>query len=78
MPELPEVETTVRDLKFIVGFSIINIKLNRNNLRYPIPKNKITLTKNGYDLIDCQVPSAHLKSLGAEEISREEFVKYLV
>ena len=36
------------------------------------------LTKNGYDLIDCQVPSAHLKSLGAEEISREEFIKYLV
>jgi leucyl/phenylalanyl-tRNA---protein transferase len=28
------------------------------------------LTKNGYKLIDCQVPSAHLKSLGAEEISR--------
>ena len=46
MPELPEVETTVRDLNIIVGFSIINIKLNRNNLRYPIPKNKISLTKN--------------------------------
>ena len=35
------------------------------------------LTKNKYKLIDCQVPSAHLKSLGAEEISREEFLKYL-
>ena len=30
------------------------------------------LSKNGYDLIDCQVPSAHLKSLGAEEIPRAE------
>ena len=35
------------------------------------------LSKNGYKLIDCQVPSAHLKSLGAEEISRSEFIKYL-
>ena len=35
------------------------------------------LTKNKYKLIDCQVPSAHLKSLGAEEISRKEFLKNL-
>jgi leucyl/phenylalanyl-tRNA--protein transferase len=35
------------------------------------------LSKNGYKLIDCQVPSAHLKSLGAEEISPQEFIKYL-
>ena len=35
------------------------------------------LIKNGYKLIDCQVPSAHLKSLGAEEISRSDFLKYL-
>ena len=35
------------------------------------------LSKNGYKLIDCQVPSAHLKSLGAEEISRQEFIKHL-
>ncbi|MDA8558774.1 leucyl/phenylalanyl-tRNA--protein transferase [Flavobacteriaceae bacterium] len=35
------------------------------------------LNKNGYKLIDCQVPSAHLKSLGAEEISRNEFLNYL-
>ena len=35
------------------------------------------LSKNGYKLIDCQVPSAHLKSLGAEEISRKQFLNYL-
>jgi len=35
------------------------------------------LSKNGYKLIDCQVPSAHLKSLGAEEISREQFLNHL-
>ena len=30
-----------------------------------------------YQLIDCQVSSDHLKKLGAEEISREEFVRQL-
>lgn len=30
-----------------------------------------------YKLIDCQVYTNHLESLGAEEISREEFLKYL-
>jgi leucyl/phenylalanyl-tRNA---protein transferase len=28
----------------------------------------------GYSFIDCQVPTQHLKSLGAKEISREEFI----
>lgn len=31
----------------------------------------------GVRLIDCQVYTDHLASLGAEEISREEFLKYL-
>jgi leucyl/phenylalanyl-tRNA--protein transferase len=31
----------------------------------------------GFGLVDCQVYSAHLASLGAEEIPRAEFVKYL-
>lgn len=35
------------------------------------------LIKNGYKLIDCQVPSAHLKNLGAEEVSRSKFLEYL-
>ena len=30
-----------------------------------------------YKLIDCQVYTNHLESLGAEEISREAFLKYL-
>lgn len=32
------------------------------------------LKKWGYKFIDCQVPTQHLKSLGAKEISREEFL----
>jgi leucyl/phenylalanyl-tRNA--protein transferase len=31
----------------------------------------------GYDFIDCQVPTVHLKSLGAKEISRETFLERL-
>ncbi|ADR34590.1 leucyl/phenylalanyl-tRNA/protein transferase [Sulfuricurvum kujiense DSM 16994] len=31
----------------------------------------------GYDFIDCQVPTAHLKSLGAKEISRAAFLERL-
>ena len=35
------------------------------------------LEKENYKLIDCQVYNPHLESLGAGEISREEFLKYL-
>jgi leucyl/phenylalanyl-tRNA--protein transferase len=31
----------------------------------------------GFKLIDCQVYNSHLASLGAEEISRDEFLSYL-
>ena len=38
----------------------------------------ITYMQNtDYDLIDCQVYTNHLASLGAEDISREDFLKYL-
>lgn len=35
------------------------------------------LKKEQIKLIDCQVYTPHLESLGAEEISREEFIKFL-
>ena len=35
------------------------------------------LKKWGYDFVDCQVPTDHLKSLGAKEIKRDEFLKRL-
>lgn len=31
----------------------------------------------GYDFIDCQVPTEHLKSLGAKEVSRDVFLERL-
>lgn len=36
-----------------------------------------TLQRRAYQLIDCQVHTAHLESLGAEFISREKFLTYL-
>lgn len=36
------------------------------------------LSRHGYDLIDCQVTTAHLKSMGAREIPRRKFLELLV
>lgn len=36
------------------------------------------LKKWGYDFIDCQVPTDHLKSLGAKEVTRDYFLNRLV
>jgi len=35
------------------------------------------LQRAGYKLLDCQVYNEHLASLGAQEISRKEFLKYI-
>jgi leucyl/phenylalanyl-tRNA--protein transferase len=35
------------------------------------------LREEGFELIDCQLPTAHLASLGARKISREEFLRRL-
>jgi leucyl/phenylalanyl-tRNA--protein transferase len=35
------------------------------------------LKSEGFTMIDCQIPSPHLKSLGAREISRREFMQRL-
>lgn len=35
------------------------------------------IQNTNYKLIDCQVYTNHLESLGAEDVSREEFLKYL-
>ena len=45
MPELPEVETTIRGLKLIINSSILNIKIHTPKLRFFIPKN-ISLLNN--------------------------------
>ncbi len=39
MPELPEVETTIRGLKYIIGKKIDNLQIHTKQLRFKIPKN---------------------------------------
>ena len=45
MPELPEVETTIRGLQPIVNSTILNIKIHTPKLRIFIPKNIIRIKK---------------------------------
>ena len=46
MPELPEVETTIKGLKLLIGTFIINIKINTPKLRFIIPQNIINIKGN--------------------------------
>ncbi len=48
-----------------------------NASKYAFIKMVEKLRAAGVKLIDCQVYTSHLESLGAEEISREEFLKFL-
>jgi leucyl/phenylalanyl-tRNA--protein transferase len=38
----------------------------------------VALCQSGYELIDCQLPSDHLKRMGATEIPRRDFMRLLV
>ena len=49
-----------------------------NASKYGFTLLTLTLRRHGYKLIDCQVYSDHLASLGAVEIPRQEFQKYLL
>ena len=54
------------------GESMFSVKSNASKIAF------ITFIQNtNYKLIDCQVYTNHLESLGAEEISRDAFLSYL-
>lgn len=53
-------------------FSLVN---NASKFAFIFLVEKLKI--EGYKLIDCQVYNAHLASLGAKEIPRSEFLKYL-
>ncbi len=68
----------------IYGLRIGNIffaesmfSLETNASKFALIKFVQELQKNGVILIDCQVYSSHLVSLGAKEITRVDFTKYL-
>ena len=43
MPELPEVETTVKGLSVILNQKISNVKIHTTKLRFKIPNNIINI-----------------------------------
>jgi leucyl/phenylalanyl-tRNA--protein transferase len=55
------------------GESMFSLEPNTSKLAF------ITLVrKESYRLIDCQLHTKHLESLGAREISRREYLKFLI
>ena len=46
MPELPEVETTIRGLSVILKQKISNVKIHTSKLRFKIPNNIINILRN--------------------------------
>ncbi len=46
MPELPEVETTVKGLSVILNQKIYNVKIHTSKLRFKIPNNIINILRN--------------------------------
>lgn len=57
------------------GESMFSKVSNTSKLAFIHLVNK--MKNENYKLIDCQVYNAHLASLGAEEIPRQEFLRYL-
>ena len=46
MPELPEVETTVKGLSVILNQKISNAKIHTSKLRFKIPNNIVNILRN--------------------------------
>ena len=65
----------LRDKKLFCGESMFSKVSNAS--KYGFIKWVEKLKEEGVRVIDCQVHTAHMESLGAEEIPREEFLKYL-
>ena len=65
----------LKDKKIFCGESMFSRVSNAS--KFGFIKWVEKLKEEGVRLIDCQVHTAHMESLGAEEIPREEFLKYL-
>lgn len=65
----------LKDKKVFCGESMFATVSNAS--KYGFIKLVENLRDEGVKLIDCQIYSAHLESLGAEEISRKEFLGFL-
>lgn len=61
--------------KVFCGESMFSLESNASKVGFYYLVSK--LAKKGYKFIDCQLHTAHLESLGGEEITRIEFLKRL-
>lgn len=65
----------LRDKKIFCGESMFAKASNAS--KFGFIKLVQKLKAEGVKLVDCQIYTSHLESLGAEEIPRDEFLKYL-
>lgn len=65
----------LKEQKVFCGESMFAKKSNASKYGFIVWVEK--LRSQGVKLIDCQIYTAHLDSLGAEEIPRKDFLKYL-
>ncbi|MFT5102417.1 MAG: leucyl/phenylalanyl-tRNA--protein transferase [Candidatus Latescibacterota bacterium] len=65
----------LRTQRVFCGESMFSAKTDASKIGFYFLVNK--LLADGYKLIDCQMHTAHLASLGALEIPRKEFLKHL-
>ncbi|MCF6330927.1 MAG: leucyl/phenylalanyl-tRNA--protein transferase [Sulfurimonas sp.] len=61
--------------RIFCGESMFSIKNDSSKAAYAVLVQH--LKKWGYDFIDCQIPTEHLKNLGAKEVSRKYFLDRL-
>lgn len=66
----------LKDKKVFCGESMFSKASNAS--KFGFIKLVQKLEKEGVKLIDCQIYTSHLESLGAEEIDRIEFLKFLI
>jgi len=64
------------EFKVFCGESMFSLKPNASKIAFYHLANN--LNKRSYKVIDCQVYTDHLRSLGAEEIPRNQFLKFLL
>lgn len=69
------IDLQTKNIPIFCGESMFSLVSNTSKIALIILAQK--LEKENYKLIDCQVYNEHLASLGAREIARNEFLKYL-
>ena len=86
MPELPEVETTVKGLSVILNQKISSVKIHTSKLRFKIPNNIINILRNSkisnlrriakFIIIDLDTDYSLVIHLGMTGILKTTYINY--